>query len=244
MDQQLSLSKEISLDEKTHKYKFSNNPDICPVSVTTLIKKWFNPFDEDEAVYNILKSAGYVNSEYYTKNQKDAKNYILRKWKEMRNNGTALHLQIQNYLSSNLSSDNGKPPESIEFSYFLNFLKKHRYLKTVVCEKIIFSSNKKVAGTIDCLMKDEEKNEYYLIDWKCSKEIKTSSDKTGFGPCEKVIDCNYNHYMLQLNIYRHILETNYGITIRRMWLINLHRNNKNYKRFSIQKYEVSDFFLF
>ena len=55
----------------------------------------------------------------------------------------------------------------------------------------------------------------------------------GYGPASDLPDTNYWHYTLQLNIYRWLLEKNYGIKISEMALIVLHPNNKNYKRYKL-----------
>jgi len=204
--------------------------DSQPIRVTSLIKKWFNIFDEDEIIYKMLCSE---------KCDDDSKEQITKKWKKKRDNGTLLHAKIEEYLLNH-----GKIPLlnkdiDIEFQYFLNFMKKHSDLEMYETEKHIFSKDKKVQGTLDCLMKDKE-GKFYLIDWKCCGEIKLWSFEKGFGPFDKLNDYNYNHYMLQLNIYRHILETNYDIKIHRLWLINFHRNNKNYYRYSIPRYNIEE----
>lgn len=211
--------------DSSHKYHIAGS-NIIPISVTTLIKKWFNVFDEDEVIYRMINSGC-----------EDSKEQILKKWKKMRENGTILHSVIEAYLTHQQFKLTDEI--DIEFNYFLNFLNKHSNLKFYASEKMIYSSDKKVAGTVDCLMTDEE-DRYYLIDWKCSNSIKPWSPQKGFGPFSKLNDCNYIHYMLQLNIYRHILETNYNIKIYKMWLVNLHRNNNNYYRYSIERYNIED----
>ena len=37
----------------------------------------------------------------------------------------------------------------------------------------------------------------------------------------KIEDCNYNHYALQLSLYRYILETYYGVNINRQIIAHL-----------------------
>jgi hypothetical protein len=224
---------EITIDQN-HRYKINDGSKLELISVTTLIKKWFSKFDEDEVIYRIMSSSK-EDSEYFNMSKKQ----ILDKWKKMRDNGTLLHSKIEHYLlHKDIQLSDIPSSIEVEFQYFMNFLSKHSNLTFVASEKMIISADKKVAGTIDCLMKDELGN-YYLIDWKCSKQIKCYSSDKGFGPLSQFNDCNYDHYTLQLNIYRYILETNYNIKIKSLWLINLHRNNSNYHRYSIQKYDIA-----
>lgn len=222
---------EIIRIDKNHIYSIEVNGErITPISVTTLIKKWFNTFNEDETIFRLMNSE---NPEYKDKTANQIKN----EWKKMRDEGCLLHKQIEDFFLLEKS-----PVKlSIEFGYFLNFLNKHSNLKFYRSEMCICSRDHKVAGTIDCLFKDEE-DRFYLIDWKRSKEIRPWSSEKGFGPFSNLNDCNYIHYTLQLNLYRYILETNYNISIYRMWLVNLHPRNSNYKRYSIEKYDIESIY--
>jgi len=41
-------------------------------------------------------------------------------------------------------------------------------------------------------------------------------------PLEHLPDCNYFHYCLQLNLYKYILESEYGMTVSAMYLGVVH----------------------
>jgi ATP-dependent exoDNAse (exonuclease V) beta subunit len=83
--------------------------------------------------------------------------------------GTFLHNQIENFLKkSEFDSD------SKEFELFLDFYNKEIKTRNLVffdAEKMIFSDKYNVAGTIDCLFKKENKDEYVMLDWKRSKKL-------------------------------------------------------------------------
>ena len=75
-----------------------------------------------------------------------------------------------------------------------------------------------IAGTIDVLMKNKNSGEYVLIDWKTSKRIDKKSFKGKKGirkESSQIEDSKYNHYALQLSLYRYILEKYYGIMVAR-----------------------------
>ena len=40
-------------------------------------------------------------------------------------------------------------------------------------------------------------------------------------------DTNFNHYSLQLNLYKYILEKKYKKKVKKMYLVCLHPENKN-----------------
>ena len=58
----------------------------------------------------------------------------------------------------------------------------------------------------------DEADNFYLFDWKRSKQIKKENRyRKGKHPLNHLDDANYWHYALQLNIYKYILEKNYII---------------------------------
>lgn len=48
-----------------------------------------------------------------------------------------------------------------------------------------------------------------------------------------LIKCNFNEYSIQLNTYKYILETEYGMRIKAMYLCIMHPINDNYKLFKV-----------
>ena len=73
-------------------------------------------------------------------------------------------------------------------------------------------------------MMNEKSKEYVLIDWKTSKRIDRNSFKGKVGikkETKNIEDCKYNHYALQLSLYRYLLEEYYGIKIARQLVAQL-----------------------
>ena len=50
-------------------------------------------------------------------------------------------------------------------------------------------------------------------------------------------NCNYNHYCLQQNIYKIILEKFYDIEVSQMLLVQLHPNLEKYNVFEVKDME-------
>ena len=44
---------------------------------------------------------------------------------------------------------------------------------------------------------------------------------------QHLMDTNFNHYSLQLNLYRFILESKYNFKVKNMYIVCLHPANKN-----------------
>ena len=91
-------------------------------------------------------------------------------------------------------------------------------------EKIIYSKELNLAGTIDLLMYDKKSDSYIIIDWKTSSKIETSAyrHKTGNHDITRNLeDCNFNHYSLQLSLYRYILENYYGLKVNNQMIVHI-----------------------
>ena len=85
-----------------------------------------------------------------------------------------------------------------------------------------------------------------IYDWKRSKEIKTTN-RWQYATTECIShlpDTNFWHYSLQLNIYKFLLEKNYGKTIKDMYLVVMHPNQKKYQRYKVPELstEVKELF--
>ena len=63
-------------------------------------------------------------------------------------------------------------------------------------------------------------------------------------PLDHLPDTSYWHYCMQLNIYRHILERNYGKTIVGMYLVGMHPDMEGFQqeKVPLMKTEVEEIF--
>lgn len=210
----------ITMDE-THTYYINGENNYT--SVTTIINRQFTPFNADHAIHLLMNGSKWnSNNQYWglTPTQ------IKEKWDMLRDEschlGTQLHYNIEMFL-------NQKPhTTTIEFNYFLQFLQSHPIVPYRT-EWKIYNEEYKIAGTIDLLV-DNENGTYSLYDWKRVKEIKmTSFFRTYSTTIPHILDTNYWHYCLQLNMYKFILESTYGKHISHMYLIQLHPLLHTYK---------------
>jgi ATP-dependent exoDNAse (exonuclease V) beta subunit len=250
-----------------------------PISVTTVIHKFFPEFDAEKIIGNMMKGKNWKNSKYYGMSKEEIK----KKWKDDGESasklGTAMHKAIEDYINAEASppvdeltsclnqlslikiptveeitTSSGniytiptieeqlpkyiipKVPDvatqTHEFDLFLKFWSELKIgspgLQAYRTEWLVFDEAKRVAGSIDMTLADADGN-IIICDWKRSKEIKRSNlYQKGLKIFNHLDDCNYNHYCLQLNIYRHILETHYGKKIIGMFLVVFHPNNDDY----------------
>ena len=138
----------------------------------------------------------------------------------MRDYGTLDHKEIEDHINNIAPASDVKAKNGIQ--WLQNFLENKNC--DVYVEKIIFSEELRLAGTMDVLIKLNDSDEYIIIDWKTNKKIDTRSfnNKMGTHPITSNIeDCKYNVYAFQLSLYRYILEEYYGLKIKQQIIAHL-----------------------
>jgi hypothetical protein len=222
--------KYISFTEDTHTYTVNGEGGYT--SVTTLIHHYFPKFDADIIIQKMMNSPKWgPENEYYNMTPADIKKQWSDGGKESSKLGTYMHANIENYYNNLSVTEDFK--KTLEYQYFINFVKDNSNLKPYRTEWLIYCRPYKIAGSIDMVFKDGDK--YVLADWKRCKKIDYNNNfgEKGLGPFSDLDHCNYNHYCLQLNLYRILLQKYYNINIDNMFLVVLHPNNKNYIKIDV-----------
>ena len=200
----------ISLNYKTHVYSLVDDPDFNFTSSTGFIHKFFEKFNKYKVAAKLLKMPKYKG-----RTRED----LFNEWKEASNRGTNIHSELEHFVLK------GTLPETIPGKFGVQWLESSVPKNcALLSEIIIYSKELKIAGMVDLLIFDPEDNSYTLVDWKTNKKINITSykGKTGIlSATENVEDCNFNHYSLQLSLYRYILENYYDLTIKNQYLIHL-----------------------
>jgi len=224
----------IAFDEESHKYFHPKDEtgNAEYISVTTLIERFF-PFD--------LKRYIERKANEENRHEDDVLDEYLLMRDEAAEKGTYLHKQIECFLKKDEFDSDSK-----EFELFLDFYNKEIKPRNLIffdAERKIFSDRYNVAGTIDCLLKKAEKDEYVIIDWKRSKKLIIDGRPRMFGHGYALSELNhldnssYNRYCLQQNIYLDILVTEYSMKISSMKLVVLHENYSDYHVVNVPKME-------
>ena len=71
----------------------------------------------------------------------------------------------------------------------------------------------------------------------------TNSFERGYPPFDHYDNCNYSHYSLQLNFYRHMLQTKYNKNVIYMMLVILHPNQTSYICHPVSNIDLSGVWL-
>jgi len=227
---------QIQFDEPTHVYTV-NGSSKGIISCTKFLHDFFPHFDATAVITKMMSSPKWPQSKYYGMTAAEIKKSWDDNGSSASGAGTAMHLGIEQFLHGHPELISDEVKESLEWRYFMNFWKDVKEdLVPYRSEWEVWSEEYKLAGSIDMIFYRKSDDSYVIYDWKRSKEIKQeNSFGTGFGPVSHLPDANYWHYTLQLNVYRWFLETYYGLKISDMYIVIMHPNNSNYKRYKLNR---------
>ena len=223
----------LSFDEEAHRYSFG---DIEMRSVSNVVGMFFREFDA--VSISLKKCCGNETEAAKLRESWECKGAVASQA------GTFLHKQIEDYMSGKQVPDllcdvnfNGcfiKHNEVVdisrEWSYFKAFERNVQF-SPFRTEWRVFDVDARIAGTLDFVCECAD-GTYEIYDWKRSNKIDPTERNrwaNGLNGLEHLTDTSYIHYCLQQNLYRYILQKNYGIKISRMNLVVLHPELPTYR---------------
>ena len=222
---------DIRLDLDKHEYSLIDDSTISFTSVTTFVNSFFEPFDEEKVSNHLVNNV----PKYYGETPAS----LIEKWNLARKHGTDVHLEIENWIKDGTSP---KDQKSIAAKKWIEGYVARPNIKTF-SEVIVYSKELRIAGTMDVLMLNKDSEEHVIIDWKTSRRIDKNSFKGKKGikkETSDIEDCNYNHYALQLSLYRFLLEEYYNINVTRQLVAHLKDNGLESHSTPYMKKEILD----
>jgi ATP-dependent exoDNAse (exonuclease V) beta subunit len=223
----------IQFFEDGHKYIITTDPDSTYTSVTTWNHSHFEKFDADKIIHNMMRSKSWKPGHKYWGLTADQ---IKASWSSNIDAqlGTDLHFQIECFMNNPecgipythrrlLEAARGGA-DTVEWSYFLEFVRDFPDLKPYRTEWTIYDEDVKIAGSIDMVYEHED-GSLSIYDWKRSKQISKINGFNKYAVTPEISqfpDSNYWHYALQLNTYKYILQKKYGKRVRDLFLVRLH----------------------
>ena len=229
---------DISFEESTHKYTILDGSEKY-TSVTTIVHSLFEKFDSDGIIEKMMKGKNWnPSNKYWNKTPIEIKQMWSTNAVTESSEGTNLHYQIECFMNQpNLppgythkelleyyEKTNTKTNETMEWKYFLQYLKDTPELKPYRTEWTIFHEDLKLAGSIDMIYENPD-GTLSIYDWKRAKNITRINNFNKFALPPQIChlpDSNFWHYALQLNTYKAILEQKYNKKIKDLFLVRLH----------------------
>jgi hypothetical protein len=210
-----------------------NNPNGLKLEENTVLEEVIGVFEDGSHTVLQSPSTGMV----YTENLHMFLGYM---WKDgtIRRNS-----ELESELGENepLLEYKEAITESLQVSHFWD---SNPHLEPYRAEWMIWNRDYKIAGTMDAVFYDKTDGTYWIYDWKrvnSGLEADLEATRYGYimeesewlqpvnwytkkmrGAASELYDTKYWHYCLQLNLYRYILEKDYGLKIKGMILVQFH----------------------
>jgi hypothetical protein len=221
---------DITFFEEGHIYDVKG--DTSFMSATTFVHSFFEEFDADKVIQSMKRSATWKTKEYYGMTDEEIKLQWETNGNVCSRLGTLLHLTIEHYYNNWDLPTTVQPEEYMRLFHPYEEVVKSRGWIPYRSEWCVYDEIYKISGSIDMLYQlppPHEASEVVIVDWKRCKKLKdTNPYAFGKHPLTLIADCNYWHYILQLNLYRWILQTHYGKKVCAMYVVLLHPNQKTY----------------
>ena len=229
----------IEFVEEGHKYYLDGEP--LDISVTGLIESVASEHFDPDAALRVMKRPGKWPNVKYADVAPDG---TLTPWTDARikktwtdngkaasDLGTDLHGKIELYLNGEPLVYDDKRTNEPEFGYFLKWWEARQAegYEAYRTEWVIFDADVRLAGSIDFVMRNTVTGKYAIVDWKRC-QTKEAGFAKSFGrkflaPLASVDQHKLNKWSLQVNVYREILETRYGLDIDSMAMVVCHCEN-------------------
>lgn len=224
---------------KGHKYEILTDLRSKYTSVTTWNKSHFPKFDADAVIANIMRGKNWnPDNKYWGQTAEQIKESWFTSGASVADAGTNLHEQIEHFMNNSVLNPGYTHKQLLqhyvsledtitrgpEWKFFLKFIEDHPDMKPYRTEWMIFDEDVKLAGSIDMVYENPD-GTLSIYDWKRAKEITKDNNwnKFALNPIiGQMPDTNFWHYSLQLNTYRHILETKYGKNVTNLCLVRIH----------------------
>lgn len=185
----------IIFTEEDHKY-VSNG--VIYKSATSTIKEFFPEFDKEANALRMSKKSGQSIEE------------ILKGWEDTTqraiDHGKEVHACLESLILTNSLPDNSLTEKTIKVLEDISQKIKTRY-DILESEKIVFSPDLGLAGTMDLFARRKDTGTYVVADWKTNKALVLDNPyrQFGIGKLSHIPDNNFSHYSLQVYMYRELL---------------------------------------
>lgn len=213
--------------EDTHTYYYHDRK--VKQSVTQFIKKYYPEFDSESISKKYALKHGLTQEE------------VLAEWKRKGDisalSGTAIHTWLENAKRGKVlkidfsSADELGIGKEVRDRFEILLPKAQAFHKDTLGKlypiqlEFTVGMEDLIAGNIDCLCWNEHAQEIQIWDYKNTKEISQTNYFNNYcnPPFNHILDCNFIHYSIQLNIYKALLQR-IGIPVGNMYLVHFDYN--------------------
>lgn len=238
-----SRDKRIQFFDVGHIYDVDGNRDF--MSCTTFVHQFYKAFDADAIIAKMMANpVKWKNSKYYGQTPEEIKALWTYKGDYASHHGTILHGCIEYFYNDCLADFPYDVPHLFytQFKEFHNRIVVEKGYTPYRTEWTVFDKEHEFAGSIDMLFQPDpqDPDTLYIYDWKRSAKLNQKDNRfqNMLTPLDHLPDTSYWHYCMQLNIYRHILETQYDKTIKGMYLVGMHPDMDGFQQEKVPLLEM------
>jgi len=218
----------IQFEEKEHKYTIDGSSTMYQ-SCTGFIHQFCQEFDADAVIMKMMSGPKWnPTNKYWGMTRDQIKAQWAQGGSDASAEGTKVHLLVE-YINNDVvlrKRDAARKEIQMFRSYCTMYAGSFQPYRT---EWSIFIEEYLVCGQVDVILFNPATGKYIVGDYKRCKAItRTNKYQKMKEPLAHLDDCNYNHYCIQLNVYRAILERKYGIVVESMHLCVLHPAQTQY----------------
>jgi hypothetical protein len=217
----------ITFEEQEHKYGVKYNGDTTftynhVLSVSGFIHDFFHTFDTDKIISNMMKRRNWSSSPYFGMTSESIKQLWHTNGQDASAAGTAFHAVVECICNGWIVPETYQPNKALEqwINWKKNVFDKAGMLPFRTELRMRADIDTYLVGTADLIAihKDHAGPEstggvltLHIRDWKNSREIKRIPFNKAMGKSvlSHLVDTNYEHYALQQNLYKWLLETYY-----------------------------------
>lgn len=227
-----TLFSDVTYFDEPHKY-FVDNKQL--ISVTTIIHKYQNEFDEE-----------YWSA--YKANQHGLEPYeIKRAWQFINHKGTMKGSFIHDYTENLFLNKKFEYPKKkiLDRFGFDPILKEYEITKKHVdnfyndvrgrlipikTEYVVFDRESMIAGMLDMLFWNVKMQEFQIWDWKTNKNFSFEcKERNLIDDLYLLEESDMEIYSLQLEMYKYIIEKHIPIKLGKSYVVWFSHNNDNYQ---------------
>jgi len=223
---------DITFYDEPHKY-FIGGKEL--ISVTTLIGKYHEPFDEDYW-------SGYKATEHNLTPEE-----VLRAWKFINRKGTIKGSAIHDYAENLFQNKKFEYPQQMILNEFgfdpvwneYEITKKHvdkfynevqGKLIPIRTEMVVYDKETLIGGMLDILFYNVKMKEFQIWDWKTNKKFdRENKERYLLGNLCTIEDSDLEVYSLQLEMYKQIIEKNVPIKLGQSYIVWFSHRNESYE---------------
>lgn len=226
--------------DEPHKYYYN---DEQLTSVTTLIHKYEEPFDEDYWAT--------IKGEEYGLDPEEVKEGWRFINKKATTKGSIIHDYAENlflnkvfpYPKDKVIKEFGYDPIYDEYLLTKNHIDAFykatfNKLIPIKTELVVFDEEYKIGGMVDLLVYNVKVKEFQIWDYKTNSAIKAFGEPQGYlkGKLGLIPNSDFHKYSLQLSTYKFIIEKNTGLKLGDCYLVWVSHRNSNYEIFKCNDY--------